>query len=48
MSASKQMNLPLKPKAPRWYFIVRGQLVSIRADNRVQAFRRARILVGLA
>ncbi len=48
MPASKQTNLPLKNKAPKWYFIVKGQLISIRADNRVQAFRRVRVLVGLA
>ena len=49
MSASKQIKLPLKKKSPKWYFIVQGQLVSIRADNRVQAFKRARrVLLGLA
>ena len=44
---SKQVKIPLKEQSPRWYFIIKGQLVSIRADNRVQAFRRARVLVGL-
>ena len=49
MSASKQTHLPLKKKSPKWYFISKGQLISIRADNRVQAFKRyRRIVLGLA
>ncbi len=49
MSASKnkQIEIPLEKQSPKWYFIIKGQLISIRADNRVQAFRRARVLVGL-
>ena len=49
MSASKdkQTTIPFEKQSPKWYFIIQGQLISIRADNRVQAFRRARVLVGL-
>jgi len=46
-SNSKQVKIPLKERSPRWYFIIKGQLISVRADNRVQAFRRATVLLGL-
>ena len=39
---ASQTILPLKEQSPKWYFIVKGQLISVRADNRVQAFNRAR------
>jgi len=44
---SKQVEISLEEQSPRWYFLIKGQLISVRADNRIQAFRRATILLGL-
>ena len=37
-----------KKEMPFWYFIIKGRIVSVRADNRGTAFKRARASVGMA
>jgi hypothetical protein len=31
-------------KKPKWYFIVNGSLITVRASTQFKAFKRARIL----
>lgn len=33
---------------PFWHFIVKGRIISVRADDRVTAFRKARTNIGMA
>lgn len=35
-----------KPERKKWYFIVNGSLITVRASTQFRAFKRARILVG--
>ena len=35
-----------KPERKKWYFIVNGSLITVRASTQFRAFQKARILVS--
>lgn len=37
-----------KSELPMWYFVIQGRILTVRADSRVLAFKKARAQLGMA